>query len=336
MKFISLVPVLLFSINVFSEALPKAVKDPQDNPSTPEKIALGKQLFFDGRLSLNNKVSCNSCHSVTNGGTDGKMVSTGVDNKLGGRNSPTVINAAFMSVQFWDGRANTLEEQALGPMLNPVEMAMPSHDAVVEKLKKIPGYVATFEKVFGTENPVTINNVVKAIAAYERTLTTPNSPYDKFATGNKKWLNKPAQRGFELVRSVGCLNCHSGPNFAGPILPNGQGFYQKFPVFPGSEYDAKYELTKDLGRYEHTKNEADKNLWRVPTWRNIAKTGPYFHNGKVATLPEAVKVMAKTQLGKDLGKNEVHDIVEFLLSLTGEIPLQKTPKLPPTPKNVTL
>lgn len=336
MKFISLISILLFSLNISAEILPKTVADPQDNPSTPDKILLGKQLFFDTRLSLNNKVSCNSCHNVTNGGTDGKTVSTGVDNKQGGRNSPTVFNAAFMSVQFWDGRAKTLEEQALGPMLNPVEMGMPNHDAIVEKLKKIPGYVAAFEKVFGTENSLNIGNVAKAIASYERTLITPNSPYDKFAAGNKKWLNKPAQRGFELVSSVGCITCHSGPNFAGPVLPNGQGFYQKFPMIPGSEYDEKYELTKDLGRYEQTKSESDKNLWRVPTWRNIGKTGPYFHNGKVATLPEAVKVMAKTQLGKDLSKEDVHDIVEFLLSLTGDVPPQRTPKLPPTPKSVKL
>lgn len=336
MKFISLIPILLFSLNALSEGLPKTAPDPQDNPSTPEKVLLGKQLFFDARLSLNNKVSCNSCHNVSNGGVDGKMVSTGVDNKQGGRNSPTVINAAFMSVQFWDGRAKTLEEQALGPMLNPVEMAMPNHEAIVEKLKKIPGYVAAFEKVYGPENALTIDNVTKSIAAYERTLITPTSPYDKFAAGNKKWLNKPAQRGFELVSSVGCTTCHSGPNFSGPTLPNGQGFYQKFPMIPGSEYDTKYELTKDLGRYEHTKNDADKNLWRVPGWRNIGKTAPYFHNGKVPTLPEAVRVMAKTQLGKDLNKEDVHDIVEFLFSLSGEAPLQRTPKLPPTPKNVRL
>jgi cytochrome c peroxidase len=328
--------VLLVAANAFAEILPTKAPEPSDNPSTPEKIALGKQLFFDGRLSLNNKISCNSCHTVTNGGVDGEVTSLGVDNKRGGRNSPTVINSAFMSVQFWDGRAKTLEEQALGPMLNPVEMAMPNHNAVVEKLKKIPGYVGNFEKVFGKEDPLTIGNVVKAIAAYERTLISPNSPYDKFMAGNKKWLNKPAQRGLEIAKTIGCLNCHSGPNFAGPMLDPGSGFYQKFPLIPGSEYEKKYELSKDLGRYEHTKDEADKNVWRVPTWRNITKTAPYFHNGKVATLPEAVRVMGKTQLGKDLTKDEVHDIVEFMMSLNSDIPLQRNPKLPPTPRNVKL
>ncbi len=332
---IYLLPLVLVALHSFADILPTKVEDPADNPSTPEKVELGKLLFFDGRLSLNNKVSCNTCHNVSNGGVDGLATSKGVDNKLGGRNSPTVLNAAFMSVQFWDGRAATLEEQALGPMLNPVEMAMPDHNAVVEKLKKIPGYVGLFEKVFG-KDALNIGNVAKAIAAFERTLITPNSPYDKFMAGNKKWLNKPAQRGLELVKSVGCVTCHSGPTFSGPKLATGQGFFQKFPVIPGTEYEKKYELAKDLGRFEVTKNDADKNMWRVPTWRNVGRTAPYFHNGKVDNLPEAVRVMGKTQLNKDLTKEEVHDIVEFLLTLNSDAPVQKKPKLPPTPKNISL
>lgn len=311
-----------------ADLLPTEVPQPADNKSNPDKIALGKQLYFDGRLSLNGKISCFTCHNPNRGGDDGKPTSTGINGQVGGRNSPTVLNAAFMSVQFWDGRAATLEEQAKGPITNPIEMGMPNHQALIDRLNKFPGYVATFEKVFGKDS-VTIDNVARAIAAYERTLVTPNSPYDKFMAGNKKFLNKPAQKGLELVKSIGCTGCHSGPNFAGPNVGPGEGFYQKFPLIPGTEYERKYELGKDLGRYEVTKNEADKNMWRVPTWRNIRETAPYFHNGKVKDLPEAVRVMAKTQLGKDLTKEEVHDIVEFLFSLSGTVPLQKAPKLPP-------
>jgi cytochrome c peroxidase len=308
------------------EILPASPPIPVDNPMTPTKIELGKKLYFDPRLSKTGQVSCNSCHDVSGSGSDPKSVSTGINGLQGGRHSPTVWNAAFWNVQFWDGRAKTLEDQAKGPMVNPVEMGMENHDAVVGVISKIDGYQKDFKSVFGGEKPITIENVAKAIACYERTLITPDSPFDLYLKGNKKALTPAAKRGMELTKSVGCIACHSGPHFNGPEIPT--GFYMKFPTMPGTEYEKKYELAKDLGRFEVTKNEGDKNFWRVPSWRNVELSAPYFHNGKVATLDEAVKVMAKTQLNKDLKGKEVGDIVAFLKSLTGKRSTQAKPTLP--------
>jgi cytochrome c peroxidase len=312
------------------DVLPKIAPAPVTNPFSVAKSELGKKLFFDPRISRSGTISCQSCHNVMGGGEDSRAHSAGVGGKLGGRSSPTVWNAAFQSVQFWDGRAASLEDQAIGPMTNPVEMAMASHDLVVKRLKQIPEYVTEFKKAFKDSKEITIGDTAKAIATYERTLITPNSPYDRFVSGEKGALSASAKRGMKTVQTVGCLACHSGANFSGPKLPVGQGFFMKFPLIAGSEFEKKFELTKDLGRFEVTKNESDKNMWRVPTWRNIAITAPYFHNGSVKTLNEAVLVMGKTQLGKDLKKEEVSDIVAFLESLTGEFPIQVMPRLPMT------
>ncbi|RME15426.1 MAG: cytochrome-c peroxidase [Bdellovibrio sp.] len=308
--------------------LPEQPPIPKDNPLTKEKIELGKQLFFDPRLSLTGTVSCNSCHNVMSSGTDNTATSTGVFGKKGGRNAPTVWNSAFLTVQFWDGRAASLEEQAKGPLVNPVEMGMKNHQAVVKRIKKIDGYVKQFKKVFKGRNPVTIDNVAKAIAAYERTLITVNSPFDRYLKGDKKALSASAKRGWKKFQEIGCISCHSGPNFSGPTKTMGVGFFMKFPTFPGSQYDKKYRLLEDKGRYEVTKKEEDKHMWRVPTLRNVALTAPYFHNGAVKTLPEAVRVMAKTQLNKTLSSQDVKDLVSFLKSLTGEFPKQTMPRLP--------
>lgn len=313
------------------EALPSKPPVPADNPLTSAKIELGKQLYFDPRLSKDGTISCNSCHNVMAGGEDGRPHSVGIRGQHGGRSAPTVWNAAFLSVQFWDGRRNTLEDQAKGPLTNPIEMGMEDHDAVMARIKKIPGYVEAFQKAFPKESGPTIDQLAKAIASYERTLITGGSPYDQYLKGNKKALSASAVRGMGLVQSVGCTSCHSGPVFAGPPLPVGTGFFQKFPMFPGSDYDKKYELTQDKGRFEVTKNEADRNMFRVPTWRNVAVTAPYFHNGKVKTLDEAIRVMAKTQLNRDLKDDEVKDIQAFLEGLTGKFPEQKMPRLPETP-----
>jgi cytochrome c peroxidase len=308
-------------------ALPERAPAPADNPTTPERVALGKKLFFDPRLSADGTVSCNSCHNVMEAGDDDRATSAGVRGQRGGRSSPTVYNAAFLSVQFWDGRAPTLEEQAKGPVTNPIEMGMKDHAVVVSRLAAIPGYVGEFEKIFG-KGGLTIDNFAKAVAAYERTLITPNSPYDRYVKGDDSALDEQQKRGLQAVLGAGCIMCHSGANFAGPELAKGQGFYQKFPLIPGSAYEKKYNLLADVGREEATKNPADRHMWRVPTWRNIALTAPYFHNGSVDTLEEAVRVMAKTQLNKDLGDAEVADIVAFLGSLTGEFPAQAMPRLP--------
>ncbi len=312
------------------QPLPKNPPIPKDNPQTADKVRLGKQLYFDPRLSKDGTVSCNSCHNVMSGGADARPNSVGVGGKLGGRSAPTVWNAAFLSVQFWDGRAPSLEEQAKGPLTNPVEMAMPNHDAVMARVKTIPGYVEQFAKIFG-KDAMTIDNLAKAIAAYERTLITPNSPFDRYLRGDKKAISTRAEKGYKAVVEVGCIACHMGPNFAGPALPQGTGFYQKFPVFPESSFVKKYALTADPGRAEATKKEEDKGMWRVPTWRNIALTAPYFHNGKVPTLDEAVRVMASTQLNKTLTEEQVGDIVAFLESLTGVFPETSLPRLPETP-----
>ncbi len=313
------------------QPLPKTPPIPKENPMTPAKIQLGKQLYFDPRLSKDGTVSCNSCHNVMSGGTDNRRTSIGVGGKAGGRNSPTVWNSAYHSAQFWDGRAPSLEEQAKGPLTNPIEMGMPNHEAVVARVRAIPGYVEQFKKVFNKDKePVTIDNLAKAIAAYERTLVTPGSPFDQYLAGNKKAISTKAQQGYKLVVETGCISCHMGVNFAGPSLPAGTGFYQKFPVHADSEYVNKYQLAADPGRADHTKKDEDRGMWRVPTWRNIALTAPYFHNGSAASLDEAVRVMASTQLNKKLKDEEVGAIVAFLESLTGPLPNQTMPRLPDT------
>lgn len=327
----------LVPISAYAEfrPLPDVPPIPVDNPQTKEKIELGKMLYFDPRLSSDGTVSCNSCHNVMIHGADGRPVGVGVAGQRGGRGSPTVWNSAFMTVQFWDGRAASLEEQAVGPITNPIEMGMASHDLAVDRIKQIPGYVRAFKRAFPKDKDPTIENAAKAIAAYERTLITPNSAFDKYLKGNKKAMSAAQIRGFKLVQEIGCTSCHAGVNFAGEGFKMGEGNYQPFPQIPGSKYDKMYDLTSDPGRYEVTKKDDDKNHWRVPTWRNVALTAPYFHNGKVKTLDEAVRVMAKTQLDMDLEEKQVRDIVAFLNALTGEFPRQSMPMLPNT-QNMTL
>ena len=325
----------LVEVSAF-ETLPDLPPIPKDNPQSPEKIELGKQLFFDPRLSADGTVSCNSCHNVMSSGTDNRPVSVGVNAQKGGRSAPTVWNAAFLTTQFWDGRAATLEDQAKGPILNPIEMGMPNKEEVVKRIKAIPGYIVQFEKTFGGKDAVTYDNIAKAIASFERTLITSSSPFDRFIKGDKTALSRDAQEGMKLVEAVGCTGCHTGANFSGPAsLSIGQGFFQKFPVYPGSNFEKKYNLVADLGLYSVTKKNEDKNRWRVPTWRNVAVTAPYFHNGSVKTLDEAVRVMAKTQLDKTLKDQDVKNIVAFLNSLTGTFPKIAMPRLPDTP-NLTM
>lgn len=313
------------------EALPDTAPAPADNPTTPAKVELGKMLYFDPRLSANGTVSCFTCHNVMEGGDDHRPTSIGIHGQAGGRNAPTVWNAAFLSVQFWDGRAATLEDQAKGPPANPIEMGMQDLNATADRIDKIPGYKPWFDRAFGKGDNLTMDNVAKAIAAYERTLITPNSPYDRYVKGDKKALSAEQVRGMETFASVGCVACHSGANFAGPTMPVGQGFFQKFPLYTSNAYVDKYRLMDDAGRMNVTHNTNDKNMWRVQTLRNLVYTAPYMHNGSVKTLDEAVRVMAKTQLNRDLDEAQVKDMVAFLESLTGEFPEQMMPRLPPTP-----
>lgn len=312
----SLVFTVIFSALLLGGCFAKTAK-------LTEKESLGQKLYFESRLSSDGSVSCNTCHNVMASGADGKKFSAGVHGSLGGRNAPTVFNAKFLSVQFWDGRAKDLAEQAKGPLVNPLEMGNADLNAVVSRLQAIPGYVAEFEKVYGPGS-LNIDNAADAIAAYEMTLTTLNSPYDKGT------MSEEEKKGYETFKSVGCTACHSGDHFAGPQRPIGTGFYQKFPLNENTEYNQKYKFSDDLGRFEVSLKPEDKSMFRVPTLRNVAITAPYFHNGAVNDLSEAVRVMAKSQLSKDLSDTEVKEIVAFLNALTGTPPQHKLPALPNT------
>lgn len=273
-----------------------------------EQIELGKKLYFEKRLSINDSQSCNSCHNVENNGpgVDNKPVSDGaIEGKKGERNAPTVWNAGFHIAQFWDGRAKDLVEQAKGPILNPVEMAMPSEQAVVKKISSIEEYKDLFKKAFPNEkDPITYENIAKAIAAFESTLITKDR-FDDFLNGDDKVLTKEELKGLETFLNTGCQSCHNGELLGG-------NSYQKIGLLN------PYENTKDLGRYNVTKKEEDKYFFKVPSLRNIELTAPYFHDGSIGTLEEAVKKMAYLQLNKQLSDEEIKNIVAFLKSLTGE------------------
>ncbi len=303
-----LILTTFLSLTVRAEfrALPVKPIEPADNPSTPAKRDLGKMLFFDQRLSTEGTVSCNSCHNVLSRGD-------GVTPAERARDPHTLWNVAFQTSHFWDGKTTTLETSA--------------HNVVVDRVSKIPGYVSAFKKAFPKDSGISIENISRAIAVYERTLITPNSPFDKFMKGNKKVLSAQQIRGMKLTDELGCTACHSGVNFSGEENM-GVGSFKSFPQVTGSKYEKMYNITQDLGRFEVTKNPEDKNIWRVPTWRNVAVTGPYFHNGSVKSLEEAVRVMGKTQLDSDLTEPQVQDIVAFLGALTGQFPKQTAPKLP--------
>ncbi|MGH8551731.1 MAG: cytochrome-c peroxidase [Methylococcales bacterium] len=312
-------------------ALPTKALEPADNPSTPAKVKLGQILFLDPRLSSTGTVSCNSCHNVMLGGEDNRPVAMGVNGQTGGRSAPTVWNAAFNSVQFWDGRAPSLEAQAAGPVTNPIEMGMKSWDDVASRLEAIPGYADLFKAAFGSDSAISKDNAVKAIAAYERTLITPNSAYDQFVNGDQNALTEQQVRGMNKFAEVGCINCHSGAAFNGPEMPAGTGVFMKFPVYENKVFQSRYKLIKDKGRFEVTGKEEDKSTWKVPTLRNVALTAPYFHNGSVTTLERAVELMAKLQLNQSLSENDIADIVSFLNALSGPFPQQSLPQLPGTP-----
>lgn len=310
------------------QTLPDRAPEPADNPTTPAKVALGKMLYHEPRISANGVVSCNSCHNVMGGGDDNRGGSIGVRDQVGGRSAPTVWNSAFNSVQFWDGRAPSLEAQAKGPVTNPGEMGMKNWDEVIARLKAMPGYTEAFAAAFGAGDTVTVDNFAKAVAAYERTLITPNSPYDQYVKGNKAALTDQQVRGMNTFAEVGCVQCHSGAAFNGPQLPEGTGFFMKFPLYQNGVMEARYNFSADNGRFDVTGNEADRHAFKVPTLRNVALTAPYFHNGQVKTLQDAVVVMGKVQLNKDLTDPQISDITAFLNALTGEFPRIEMPRLP--------
>lgn len=290
--------------------------DSGHNPSTPAKVKLGRMLYYEPRLSLANDVSCNSCHDLASYGVDGKPTSTGHKGQVGGRNSPTVYHAAGHLAQFWDGRAADVEEQAKGPVLNPIEMAMPSKAEVEWRLERIPGYVALFQEAFpGEAKPVSFQNMALAIGAFERGLVTP-SRWDRFMKGGGG-LSSQEMSGHHEFMHNGCASCHNGPYLGG-------GSYQKLGVMNA------WPNQSDLGRLAVTHQDKDKMVFKVPSLRNIEKTGPYFHDGKVAKLDEAVRMMGKHQLNVQLSESQVTDIVAWLKTLTGEIPKAyiEKPQLP--------
>ncbi|MDJ0708310.1 MAG: cytochrome-c peroxidase [Leptolyngbyaceae cyanobacterium MO_188.B28] len=289
----------------------------EDQSPNPTEINLGRELYYDKRLSKNQDISCNSCHQLNHYGVDNRPVSPGHKGQLGARNSPSVYNAAAHIAQFWDGRAADVEEQALGPILNPVEMAMPSQEAVLAVLNSIPEYVDAFKQAFPTEsNPVTYANVGKAIGAFERGLVTP-SPFDAYFAGDESALTSQQQRGLSLFVENGCVACHNGTYFGG-------NSYQKVGLVE------PWPNQKDPGRYNVTEQAFDRMTFKVPSLRNVAETAPYFHDGSAKTLDEAVRRMAHYQLGKDLEPDQVEDIAAFLEALTGDLPADyiQPPTLP--------
>lgn len=297
-------------------ALP-AVMESATNPITEEKVTLGRILYYDTRLSKGHDVACNTCHELEKWGADEESITPGHKGLKGNRNSPTVYNAAGHFVQFWDGRAPDVEEQAKGPVLNPVEMAMPNEKHVLVVLNSMPEYVALFEKAFpGEKGPVTYTNMVKAIGAFERKLTTP-ARWDKFVQGDAAALTEAEKAGFNKYMELGCQACHSGVYVGGSM-------YQKLGAVK------PWPKQEDLGRFHVTKQESDRMLFKVPSLRNIEKTGPYYHDGSIPTLELAVSNMAEYQLGKTPAAEEVASVVTWLKSLTGERPLDyiKRPELP--------
>jgi len=299
---------------------------PRDNPVTAEAVKLGRKLFHDPRLSMNDTVSCASCHNSRKGFADGRKTSLGIDGKTGARNAPTVLNTAHSRIQFWDGRASTLEDQAAGPISNPVEMNQ-GHDVCVAKLEADPAYKAEFQKVFGP-GPITIGKVQKAIASFERTLLSGNSPFDRYEFGGDKSALRPAAiRGLAIFKDPkrgNCATCHTIDK-THALFSDG-----KFHNL-GVGMNAEGEL-KDLGRYDHTKIHSDKGAFKTPTLRNIAETAPYMHDGSLKTLRDVVDFyvgggnsnegLDKEMKPLNLTRSERDDLVAFLESLTGEAPPQ--------------
>ena len=298
------------------KALP-AVMESAGNPITDDKVNLGRMLYYDARISRGQDVSCNTCHALDKYGVDEEATSTGFKGQKGTRNSPTVYNAAGHFVQFWDGRAPTVEEQAKGPILNPVEMGMPDQKRVIRVLRSMPEYVQAFQKAFpGAKDPLTFDNVGQAIGAFERKLVT-SARWDKFLGGDQTALTDQEKAGLNTFLDTGCQACHSGAFMGGSV------FEKLGAVKP-------YPDTRDLGRFDVTNQEADKQVFKVPSLRNVEKTAPYFHDGSVKTLEEAVADMGNYQLGRSLSPAEVTSIISFLKTLTGDLPSEyiKEPALP--------
>jgi cytochrome c peroxidase len=318
------------------EAIPATPPPLHETKPTPEKLALGKMLYFDTRISESHDISCSTCHNIGLGGVDGRSTSIGHTGQLGGRKVLTVLNAVFNKAQFWDGRADDLEQQVAmsvmafpsallksrgGPVIPPAELSKDTKERAVAQLKGIPGYVTAFAAAFPDEaEPISYANVAKAIAAFESTLITPGSPFDRWLLGDDGALTDTQKQGLALFLDKGCAGCHDGINIGGAKLARFGAAQRPGPEFLPSD---------DWGRFAITRDVADKYVFKVPTLRNIGLTAPYFHNGTVWDLKQAVAIMAEAQQGERLGDAEIDGIVDFLGSLTGSQPEVVLPILPP-------
>ena len=297
---VNIIFLFLLSFSIASEPIKPL---PQTITYDKEKARLGKKLFHDPILSKDGTVACANCHQLDSGGDDGMKVSIGIKGQKGDINAPTVLNAVYNFRQFWDGRAKDLEAQAKGPIENPVEMGH-RLDKVVEMLKEHPEYSKKFSMIY--EDGVTIENLINAIAEFEKALITPNAPFDRYLKGDKDAITQEAKNGYSLFKSKGCILCHNGINIGGNL-------YNKFGIFEESS-------SLHLGRYNVTKREEDKYVFKVPSLRNIALTAPYMHDGRAKSLEHAVVIMTKFQLGRYMEPHEINEIVSFVESLTGELP----------------
>lgn len=288
-------------------ALPQVPKLP------PDKVALGKALFSDVRLSRDNSISCASCHDLATFGHDRRRVSTGVGGAQGSVNAPTVFNASLNFVQFWDGRAASLEEQAAGPVHNPLEMATDWATAI-GKLQADDAFRRDFRRVY--PDGVTAANLADAIATFERTLLTEDAPFDRYLRGDQRAIDAQASQGYRRFRELGCASCHQGVNIGGNM-------FQRFGVMAdyfGDQARQRPLVAADFGRFNVTGQEVDRHVFKVPSLRNVAETAPYFHDGSAATLDDAVTIMGRYQLGRELSRDEVESLVAFLKTLTGRSP----------------
>lgn len=299
--------------------LPERFETP-DNPLTPAKIELGRMLFFEKRLSRSHQVACATCHELAHFGTDGQKTSP---KGKGRRNAQSVLNAGNHLALFWDGRASTLEAQAKAALVDPSELALPDANVALEVLRAIPGYQPLFAKAFPDQpDPITVDTVAKALAAFERTLVTP-STFDTYLKGNERAFTEAEHQGLLTFMSLGCMVCHKGEGVGGGMFQS-LGFAVQVPP----------EFLVDLGRAEITKKDDDRHRFRVPSLRNVEKTGPYLHDGSIASLDEVVRFMGKYQLGKELTAQEVASVIAFLKTLTGQPPKITAPEPLPAGKNL--
>lgn len=275
----------------------------------PGRVALGERLFHDARLSADLTVSCASCHNLTAGGVDGQRFSVGIGGTVGAINAPSVLNSAYNLAQFWDGRAATLEQQAAGPIQNPVEMGA-TWSQVLSRLEQDPEIIGRFRRLY--RDGLTADNLLNAIATFERSLITVDSRFDRYLRGDRQALTAQEEEGYRRFREYGCSSCHQGMLLGGNM-------YQKFGVL-GDYFAGRAVSDKDLGRYNVTRRDEDRHVFKVPGLRNVALTAPYFHDGSAATLEQAVQVMARYQLGRELAAADSAAIVAFLHTLSGELP----------------